>query len=304
MGAVLVTLSVFDTGYSLFQIATGQEEFSARQAGLSILLSRIPGSTIARKIAAKFKAKTGRNLKIPCVKNSFVAGTLIHTQQGLISIEDVKIGDYVLSYNEQTGEQEYQEVVHLIQHENDNQLIKIEASTGESFISTPDHPFYVSGDWKDADDLSLSDQLSLSEGYSSVVGLSSLDLTTVVYNFTVANNHNYYIGEIGTLVHNDDDCVISVGNMKEFFDDLPFGNILKNLSTRTSKRFQGQTIYKAKKDAGNIKKGDHFYLDNLHKDHIEVFDKRGSFRHVIGLDGVIIPSKTAAAANRSIKDLL
>jgi hypothetical protein len=36
----------------------------------------------------------------------FVAGTKIHTQTGLKNIEDIQIGDVVLSWNEVTGERE------------------------------------------------------------------------------------------------------------------------------------------------------------------------------------------------------
>ncbi len=299
----LNTLSVASSAYDVFQLATGQEEFSFKQAGLSILLSRLPGSSgFVKQIVSKYKAKTGKNLTIPCVKNSFVAGTLIHTQQGLVPIEDVKIGDYVLSFNEMTGEKEYQEVIHLIQHQNDYQLVEVESSSGESFIATPDHPFYVDGDWKNADDLSLSDKLFLAEGYSSVAGLSSLDLTTKVYNLSVANTHNYYIGKAGTLVHNTN-CVPRVNNMNEFFD-LPFGSLLKGISSRTGRTYQSVPIFQATKKSGHFKKGDYYYLDKQHGDHIEVFDKNGNFKTVLNLDGTKNASKIAAAAGRSIKDII
>jgi hypothetical protein len=43
----------------------------------------------------------------PC----FVAGTKIHTQTGLKNIEDVQIGDVVLSKSDVTGEISYKRVV-------------------------------------------------------------------------------------------------------------------------------------------------------------------------------------------------
>jgi RHS repeat-associated protein len=43
--------------------------------------------------------------------NCFVAGTLIHTKEGLVPIEKIEVGDKVLSYNEESGEVEYQDVV-------------------------------------------------------------------------------------------------------------------------------------------------------------------------------------------------
>ena len=55
-----------------------------------------------------------------------------------------------------------------------------------------------------------------------------------------------------------------------------------------------------------IKKKDHYYLDGLHKDHPEVFNKNGNIKNALNLDGTLNVSKsnTAIAENRSIKDLL
>lgn len=49
-----------------------------------------------------------------------------------------------------------------------------------------------------------------------------------------------------------------------------------------------------------MKKGDHFYLDNLHKDHLEVFDSTGNFKHVLNLDGSLNNQKTDMAKGRHI----
>ncbi|MDK2600344.1 filamentous hemagglutinin [Bacillus stercoris] len=50
-----------------------------------------------------------------------------------------------------------------------------------------------------------------------------------------------------------------------------------------------------------LKKGDRFYLDNLHKDHLEVFDKRGNLRVVLNLDGTLNEAKTKNAIGRKLK---
>ena len=88
----------------------------------------------------------------------------------------------------------------------------------------------------------------------------------------------------------------AVGNMGEFLKQSGFGSTVKDNTQKTNQQYQGQTIYKATDDVGNyIKKGDQFYLDGLHKDHIEVFDKRGNFRAVLNLDGSINERKTQEA---------
>ncbi|OCQ50631.1 hypothetical protein Ppb6_04198 [Photorhabdus australis subsp. thailandensis] len=89
----------------------------------------------------------------------------------------------------------------------------------------------------------------------------------------------------------------AVGNMKEFFKQKGFGNQAKGNSQKTSKIYQGQSVYKASNDiSDNIRTGDQFYLDGRHKNHLEVFDKRGNFIHVLNLDGSINLDKTKAAA--------
>nr|WP_255519988.1 VENN motif pre-toxin domain-containing protein [Serratia sp. PAMC26656] len=93
----------------------------------------------------------------------------------------------------------------------------------------------------------------------------------------------------------------SVGNMSEFLKQPGFGSQIKNTTQKSSQQYQGQSVYKATGDIGEyIKKGDQFYLDGQHKNHLEVFDKRGSFRAVLNLDGSINQAKTEAAKGREL----
>nr|CBX82638.1 hypothetical protein EAIL5_3819 [Erwinia amylovora ATCC BAA-2158] len=89
----------------------------------------------------------------------------------------------------------------------------------------------------------------------------------------------------------------AVGNMGEFFKQTGFGSEIKELSKKTSKQYQGQSVYKADKSIGDyIQKGDQFYLDAKHKDHIEIFDSTGTkVRAVLNLDGSFNDAKTKAA---------
>ncbi|MCW2482542.1 hypothetical protein J5224_26080 [Candidatus Symbiopectobacterium sp. NZEC135] len=71
--------------------------------------------------------------------------------------------------------------------------------------------------------------------------------------------------------------------MGEFFKQPGFGSQVKELASKTSKQFQGQ-------------KGDQFYLDARHRNHIEVFDMTGKeVRAVLNLDGSYNDAKTKAA---------
>ncbi|OVZ84549.1 hypothetical protein CBW58_23405 [Yersinia frederiksenii] len=88
-----------------------------------------------------------------------------------------------------------------------------------------------------------------------------------------------------------------VGNMGEFFKQAGFGVLAKDSSQKTSKIYQGQTVYKASSNISDeIRKGDQFYLDASHKNHLEVFDSKGNFRVVLNLDGSVNVDKTKIAA--------
>ena len=302
--ANLSTLSLAANAYSVFQVATGDQELSAAQMGMSILLSRMPGGAFARRMAEKFRAKTGRNLLIPCLRNSFPAGTLVHTESGLVAIEDVKIGDMVLSFNEETGESEYQKVIHLIRGEGEYALVEVDLDDGESITATEDHPFYVNGEWLDAGAILRDDALSSIKGLQKVADYSGFNEYQKVYNLTVENTHTYYVGRVGVLVHNANrDCVLSVRNMDEFFS-TPFGAGIKAVSARTGKTIKGAQLFRVGKRNAGLSKGQYFYLDTKHGDHLEVFDKNGYFLRVLNLDGTENAAKTAAAAGRSIKKYL
>lgn len=89
----------------------------------------------------------------------------------------------------------------------------------------------------------------------------------------------------------------AVGNMSEFLKQPGFCSEIKELSKKNSKQYQGQSVYQANKPVGDyIQKGDQFYLDAKHKDHIEVFDSTGTkVRAVLNLDGSFNDAKTKAA---------
>ena len=51
--------------------------------------------------------------------NGFAAGTLVHTDKGLVPIQDIKVGDLVLSMSEKNvGEKAYKPVLRIIKTSN------------------------------------------------------------------------------------------------------------------------------------------------------------------------------------------
>ena len=96
-------------------------------------------------------------------------------------------------------------------------------------------------------------------------------------------------------------------NAQAWIDPLgldPFASAIQSgIAQRTGKTFQGAQIFKftqkTKIGETTFKKGDYFYLDNLHKDHYETFNKCGSSKGVFNMDGSLNPAKTAKAKNRT-----
>ncbi|SFL91172.1 Ig-like domain-containing protein [Marinobacter zhejiangensis] len=182
--------SLFD---SVFRIASGEESFDAVSMGTSIILSRLP-----TKLSSKLITRI-------CGKNSFDGDTLVATESGLIPISDIKVGDLVWSYNEETGLRSLQEVVHLIVGEGEKEIVDISLPNGEVIEATAGHPFFEPnlGEWISAGELTQTQSLLSRDGeLLSIFGLTSRTQNTVVYNLTVANDHNYYVGRSGVLSHN------------------------------------------------------------------------------------------------------
>lgn len=62
----------------------------------------------------------------------------------------------------------------------------------------------------------------------------------------------------------------------------------------------GVELCKGRSETLRPVRGDHYYLDGLHKDHIEVFDENGNFKTVLNLDGTVNDKKSKAASKRKI----
>ena len=138
----------------------------------------------------------------------FKAGTPVLTADGLVPIEDIKIGDMVWSYDHQTGETSLNAVLATSVRET-NQTVLLEVG-GDTIVTTPEHPFYVVHDdayegYVAARYLEVGDCILTADGgYQSITAITHevLDEPIAVYNFTVEDDHSYYVGVSGVLVHN------------------------------------------------------------------------------------------------------
>ena len=133
----------------------------------------------------------------------FTEGTIICADCGGKPIEEIRPGDYVWAWDEETGDVALKKVVETYVNET-AELTHI-VVRGEEIVSTPNHPFYspVKG-WTSACKLRAGDILVLVNGEYVVVEKIQhelLESPIEVYNFQVEDYHTYFVGH-GVLVHN------------------------------------------------------------------------------------------------------
>lgn len=148
----------------------------------------------------------------PC----FVEGTLITLADGSSkTIEEIKVGDNVLSYNLVEGKAEGREV-HAVTSKKVSKTVRYTLDNGDIIESTPDHPLYcVNHGWVSNDPdyskskydldvtlISTSCSILKADNTSSkVVKIETLDEDKIVYNLShVEGNHNFFV--YGYLAHN------------------------------------------------------------------------------------------------------
>jgi RHS repeat-associated protein len=137
----------------------------------------------------------------------FAAGTLIATEGGERPIENVVVGDRVLSRDDVTGEISLQRVVRL-NPPHDAPIVELAVgdSTGavETIRTTAEHPFWVTGrGWTEAQELATGDVL-FAAGRESlhVEGARSAATVAPVFNFEVEGTHSYFVSRARIWVHN------------------------------------------------------------------------------------------------------
>jgi hypothetical protein len=139
----------------------------------------------------------------------FVAGTPVHTARGLVRIEDICVGDMVLSQPELGGERAYRRVTDTVSF-NDKAVFEIALETAdgrqEALLATPNHPFWVQElGWRALELVAVGQRLQRGNGEEAkVVSVREAGQPQRVFNFTVDGFHTYYVGQSGVWVHNTD----------------------------------------------------------------------------------------------------
>ncbi|WP_422103845.1 polymorphic toxin-type HINT domain-containing protein [Winogradskyella sp.] len=158
------------------------------------------GFKFAAKYGDEFVDVTEHVVKV-ANKLCFVAGTQVLAENEYENIEDIQVGDYVWSFNENLSKNELKKVTKTFKSKSDH-IRTIE--TDKNIIKTTDeHPFYVSGIWKEAKYINVGDSLTL-KGFSKevVLKVGKINKPVEVYNFEVEGNHSYFVTKSNILVHN------------------------------------------------------------------------------------------------------
>jgi PKD repeat protein len=126
----------------------------------------------------------------------FIKGTLIHLPSGMKSIEDIKVGDVVTSFDVGTSSVVNSKVTETFVHSDRYYMI-----LNGNIKTTSVHPFYSDGNWIEAGDLTIGDKILHVDGLEHTIETIELsDESVTVYNFEVDGTHNYFAE--GYLVHN------------------------------------------------------------------------------------------------------
>lgn len=146
----------------------------------------------------------GRKSPLQGSGGCFTAGTEILTTEGIKSIEDIQVGDWVIADDPTTpGETEKRQVLSAYEREAKS-LIDIYVD-GEVISATEEHPVWVVGKgWVEPKDLQVGDLLQQEDGRAvDVERVEKREGDFKVYNFRVEGIPTYFVSELGILVHNN-----------------------------------------------------------------------------------------------------
>ncbi|MGW6982140.1 DddA-like double-stranded DNA deaminase toxin [Streptomyces sp. NPDC054932] len=143
-------------------------------------------------------------------RHSFPAGTPVLMGDGSARpIQDVRVGDQVVSTNPDTGVTGPRRVEATIHTPDDRDFTDVTLADGSGLTSTDHHPYWVENRkrWVDAVDLRVGDALRTPVGTAIQVGKTShWKGLQPAYDLTVDDLHTYYVstGTTQVLVHNTD----------------------------------------------------------------------------------------------------
>lgn len=130
----------------------------------------------------------------------FVADTLVHTQQGLVAIENICSGDYIIING---GNQSHSYVTTDTTSNTVDQLIKITIKDVELCLAIDQKLYVLSKGWVCAKELVLSDLLLCeNKKYVEIAALEVVHKKQKMHLLSVEFSHVFCVTKYGIIVHN------------------------------------------------------------------------------------------------------
>ncbi len=131
----------------------------------------------------------------------FLAGTLVHTRDGLRPIETLLPEDTVVTYDSQLKRVVQTKVLALEVHQGDFEVLRLAIGSDEFLEVTTQHPFYTRGGWVWSDSLTMHDDLlALDENFVQVAPSTPVRQESITV-FNMRTEHGtYLVGRTGILV--------------------------------------------------------------------------------------------------------
>lgn len=101
----------------------------------------------------------GQQISLWVIDECFPVGTKITTFDGLKNIEDIKIGDRVLSFDDKTQTFGIKKVDYLFKKETPNNMVSLTLKGHHVIKCTLNHPFWTKRGWIKAENLTLDDEV-------------------------------------------------------------------------------------------------------------------------------------------------
>ena len=142
-----------------------------------------------------------------CSSDCFMAGHKVITNRGIHNIEDIKVGDMVLSHD-----LTYNRVYKILNHIHSGHILVFTVNgIDEPIICTPEHKFLTfEAGWVEAKNITFDHHILLANrkeddfsSYSNIVSISvSENVVEVMYNLCVEKTGTYTVN--GVVVYADE----------------------------------------------------------------------------------------------------
>lgn len=152
-----------------------------------------------RVVVVKEEQKLGKYVPPTVRVSCLVGGTPVWTESGMKPIEQIQVGDRVLSKHIESGELALKPVLHTT-YRPPRKTLRIGLGS-DSLQATGGHRFWVSGSgWTRTRELTAEQPLHTTTGTMCVTSLDAAE-EAATYNLVVADFHTYFVGKNAILSH-------------------------------------------------------------------------------------------------------